>query len=194
MIECARIEFVTSALKPEEFPLRKNDQGKVLPEVALIGRSNVGKSSLLNVLFRKKIAKASATPGKTQRINFFVADKQVLFADLPGYGYSKAPTKLVAEWSSAIDEYLNHRPTLKLLLVLVDVRRGLSSHETSMLDWAANKRIPVLVIFTKTDTVSPNQLKQALETVSTKAIGFSKNDLGARKTLIRELNHALAAG
>ncbi len=188
MIDFHDVHFVTSALHPEEFPTLKNDQGNILPEIAVVGRSNVGKSSLLNVLFQKKLVKTSATPGKTQRINFFVADKRVLLVDLPGYGYSKAPKELVGEWSSAIDAYLNTRTTLKLILLLIDVRRGPSERENAMLAWAETKQIPVLVIFTKTDTVSANEQKKTMSTISGQTIPFSKKDPSARNRLLREVN------
>ena len=116
-----KARFLLSTLT--EFPTLKDPRGKPLPEIALVGRSNVGKSSLINhLLGQKKMAKTSATPGKTQLLNFFLVDEQFLLVDLPGYGYAKAPPGEIEKWSHAIDAYINGRPTLRLILLLVDSR------------------------------------------------------------------------
>ncbi|HEY4255346.1 MAG TPA: ribosome biogenesis GTP-binding protein YihA/YsxC [Chlamydiales bacterium] len=194
MIPFKDVKFLTSALYPAEFPNLKDSQGKLLPDIALVGRSNVGKSSLLNSLFQKKLVKTSATPGKTQRINFFIADEKLLVVDLPGYGYSKAPIETVEEWGRAIDAYLNERKTLRLILLLVDIRRGAADREQMMIEWAQAKNIPLLVVFTKTDTVSPAEKEKALRSLSKEisTIGFSSKELWARKALIHELNKKLS--
>jgi len=150
-----------------EFPHLKDPRGKPLPEIALAGRSNVGKSSLLNhLLGQKKLAKTSATPGKTQLLNFFSIDDRFLLVDLPGYGFAKAPKDTVRNWSQSIDAYLNSRPTLKLILLLLDCRRELSEEDLSLLNWAEAKQIPLLAILTKTDKLSRSQIDTQLQRLS----------------------------
>lgn len=152
--------FITSALLPNEWPSLKTPQGNPMPEIALIGRSNVGKSSLINALLKQKnLAKTSSTPGKTQRMQFFLIDDALLLADLPGYGYAKAPPEAIATWSEAIDTYLHTRSTLKLLLLLLDSRRSPSPEDQQVLQWAQESSIPFLIILTKTDKLSPAELK-----------------------------------
>lgn len=160
--------FLLSTLT--EFPLLKDPQGRLLPEIALAGRSNVGKSSLINHLLNHKIAKSSSTPGKTQLLNFFSIDEKMLFVDLPGYGYAKAPIEAVNKWSEAIDQYLNNRAQLKLLLLLVDSRREVSEEDLSLADWAKEKKIPLLAILTKTDKLSAPELKTQMQKAQ-KALG-----------------------
>ncbi|MBU6383613.1 MAG: ribosome biogenesis GTP-binding protein YihA/YsxC [Verrucomicrobia bacterium] len=147
-----------------DFPSLKDPRGTPLPEVALAGRSNVGKSSLINHLFgQKNVAKTSATPGKTQLINFFAVDETFLMVDLPGYGFAKAPLEAVQKWSSAIDAYLNNRPTLKLILLLVDVRREMCREDLQMMEWAHARQIPLLLILTKTDKLNRSEKADALK-------------------------------
>jgi GTP-binding protein len=180
--------FVTSALKPEEFPLLKTPSGKIYPELALVGRSNVGKSSLINALFQNaSLAKISSTPGKTQRILFFEVDRQALLVDLPGYGYARAPKEKVNEWSLAIDEYLNQRSHLRLLVLLVDVRREFSKEDIALQNWATMKKIPLLLVFTKSDKLSATEKRH----LKKEGILFSKKDLESRFQLIQALNRAL---
>lgn len=154
-----KARFLLSTLT--EFPVLKSPQGKLLPEIAFAGRSNVGKSSLINHLMnQKKLAKTSATPGKTRLLNFFSIDEKYMLVDLPGYGYAKAPKDEVEKWSVAIDAYINDRPTLKLILLLVDSRRGFGEEDQKMFDWATHKHIPLLVIFTKIDKLSRSEIDQ----------------------------------
>lgn len=152
-----KARFLLSTLT--EFPVLKDPRGALLAEIALAGKSNVGKSSLINhLLGQKKMAKISATPGKTQLLNFFLVDDKFLLVDLPGYGFAKAPPEEVAKWSRAIDTYMNHRSTLRLILLLVDSRRGGGPEDRVLVDWAEHKKIPLLVIFTKTDKLSQTEL------------------------------------
>lgn len=157
-----KAQFLLSTLSA--FPNLKDPRGNPLPEIALAGRSNVGKSSLINhLLNQKKLAKTSETPGKTQLLNFFLIDEKCLFVDLPGYGFAKAPPEAVQEWSQAIDHYLNTRPSLKLLLLLVDSRRLLNEEDLVLVQWAQEKQIPLFLIFTKTDKLRPLEVETLLQ-------------------------------
>ena len=174
--------FVSSGQNPH----LKNDQGHFLPEIAFVGKSNVGKSSLINALLHTKtLAKTSSTPGKTQRVNFFVVDEQALLVDLPGYGYSKAPKKDIETWSQAVDEYLNQSKMLRLLLLLIDSRRELTPEDLAMIEWTSAKQIPLLVIFTKRDKVS--QARHC----ATCSLAFSNREPDDRRHLIRKINEML---
>ncbi len=180
--------FVTSALLPAEFPKRK------LPEIALVGRSNVGKSSLINVLFQtKSIAKTSSTPGKTQRINFFLVDDAAFLVDLPGYGYAAAPKEEIVKWSQGIDDYLNQSKTLQLILLLIDIRRQPSKEDFALAEWAAAKQIPVLVVFTKRDKLSDAEgeknMKESLSLLPkvADALWFSNRNFHERRNLIQKI-------
>ena len=155
--------FLLSALEAKEFPVLKLPNGRFMPEIALVGRSNAGKSSFLNALLQSKnLAKTSSKPGKTQRINFFLVEESLLLVDLPGYGYAKAPKDEIAQWSRAIDDYLNHRPTLQLLILILDIRRKPSPEDLAIKDWAVAKGISLFVLFTKRDKLSDTEVEKAL--------------------------------
>lgn len=184
-----KAQFLLSTLT--EFPTLKSPQGKLLPEIALVGKSNVGKSSLINhLLNEKKLARTSATPGKTQLLNFFLIDDSFLLVDLPGYGFAKAPPEEIAKWAEAIDTYLNNRPTLRLLLLLIDSRRGIGEEDESILSWARAKKIPLLLIFTKTDKLSPQELKAHVKKYPD-AIHYSVNTQHPRAILEKKIKQAL---
>ncbi|MBX9745032.1 MAG: ribosome biogenesis GTP-binding protein YihA/YsxC [Chlamydiales bacterium] len=160
--------FTASSLLPEEYPQLKTPQGTPLPEIALVGRSNVGKSSLINALLhQKKLAKTSSIPGKTQRINFFLIDEKLLLADLPGYGFAKAPASLSIEWSQAIHTYFQTRTSLKLVFLLIDSRRGPSKEDWQVIEWGKNQSFSLIVILTKIDKLSPSELQLALAQAKT---------------------------
>ncbi|HEX2582702.1 MAG TPA: ribosome biogenesis GTP-binding protein YihA/YsxC [Chlamydiales bacterium] len=184
--------FITSALLPTEFPKRK------LPEIALAGRSNVGKSSLINTLFQtKKTAKTSSTPGKTQRINFFLVDDSSFLVDLPGYGYAAAPDEEILKWSQAIDDYLNQSQMLRLILLLIDIRREPSKEDLALAEWASLKQIPVLVVFTKQDKLSEIEGKKSIEKSLSllpkvaDALSISNRNVQQRRHLIQKINTLL---
>lgn len=186
-----KARFLLSTLT--EFPILKSPQGKLLPEVALAGKSNVGKSSLINhLLNQQKMAKTSATPGKTQLLNFFIIDEKFLLVDLPGYGFAKAPLEEVEKWSLAIDAYIRNRPTLKLILLLIDSRRGESEEDRVIIDWAKDKKIPLLVIFTKTDKLSRTELETLMKNNPT-AIAYSITNSSSRHIVEKRIEQILWA-
>ncbi|MBS0012832.1 MAG: YihA family ribosome biogenesis GTP-binding protein [Desulfobacterales bacterium] len=148
--------FETSAAKPGQYP------EAVLPEIAFAGRSNVGKSSLINTLLnRRHLVKTSATPGKTRLINFFVINDAFYFVDLPGYGYARVSQKERKKWGPMVETYLSSRPTLRAVVLLQDIRRMPGSEEIQMLEFLEHLHLPVLVILTKADKFSKN--KQVLQ-------------------------------
>ncbi|MFW6082321.1 MAG: ribosome biogenesis GTP-binding protein YihA/YsxC [Desulfosalsimonas sp.] len=126
-----------------------------LPEIAFAGRSNVGKSSLINTLLnRRHLVKTSATPGKTRLINFFVINKAFSFVDLPGYGYAKVPASEREKWGRMVETYLSTRPTLRGVVVLQDIRRMPGEEESQLLDYLGHYRIPAVMVLTKADKFS----------------------------------------
>ncbi len=125
---------------------------EIIPEVAFIGRSNVGKSSLINMLCnRKGLAKVSNTPGKTQTINFFRVDNRWNLVDLPGYGYAKISKKMRAKWEKMIERYLLLRPQLMVVFVLIDSRHKLQKIDLEFINWLGERQIPFVIVYTKTD-------------------------------------------
>ena len=174
-----------------DFPKLKSPQGVLLPEIALAGKSNVGKSSLINhLLGMKHLAKISATPGKTQAINFFLIDEKFLLVDLPGYGFAKASIEKIGEWSKAIDAYINNRPTLKLILLLIDSRRKVGVEDKHLMDWAKAKQIPLLLIMTKTDKLSSSE-KESLLKEYPEAIPYTIVDASSRHIVKKRIEQIL---
>lgn len=157
-------EFVKSALAAKDYPLLKGPQGFFLPEIAVVGRSNVGKSTLLNDLFQsKRLVKTSSQPGKTQTINFFTLNQQLSFVDLPGYGYAQVCQSIQKQWGPMVESYLNSRDYLKLILFLLDIRRIPSVEDLQLMAWIRAKQIPSLLILTKVDKVNLSEKKQQTE-------------------------------
>jgi GTP-binding protein len=136
------------------------------PEVAFAGRSNVGKSSLLNRLVgQNRLARVSKTPGRTQQINFFLVDERVTFVDLPGYGFARVPVPVKLQWKALVETYLAQRRGLRGVVVLVDLRRGIESDDALLLDYLRAHRLPTLVVGTKAD-----KLGRAARTAHAKAL------------------------
>lgn len=154
-------EFLKSALKEADWP-RDNTA-----EVAFLGRSNVGKSSLMNSLLGVHgLARASSTPGRTQLLNFFVINDRFRFVDLPGYGYARAPRAVKAEWSQAAEEYLAIRQQLVLSIHIVDSRHDPSKQDLQLHEWLVHHHKPHLIVATKSDKLSNNELRKNIERIS----------------------------
>jgi GTP-binding protein len=135
----------------------------VLPEFAFSGRSNVGKSSLINTLLnRRGFAKTSATPGRTQSINFMEINRTFCFVDLPGYGYANVPLSVRKKWLPLIEGYLKNRPTLRLVIIIGDVRREPQEEELLYAEWLKQHGIPLMVVLTKIDKVTKQQQMKSL--------------------------------
>lgn len=147
-----------------------------LPEIAFAGRSNVGKSSLLNALFnRKNYVKVSSRPGKTQGLNFFLLPGTCNFVDLPGYGYARVSKQLQSQWSALIASYLERRSQLRLVVVIMDLRHEAKKLDRELLLWLKQKGIPSLCVYTKADKLSTNQ-KQKMARILDAGHGLSPTD------------------
>ena len=156
--------FMTAATSVAHFP------APAIPEVAFLGRSNVGKSSVINSLLGAKIAKTSSTPGRTQSINFFEVrwpgkpQPEVVFADLPGYGYARVPREIHDQWSGFVEPYLRQRPCLALCLALVDLNVPPQASDRQLLDFLVSAERPFLMVGTKADKLSGNTLRNSIST------------------------------
>ena len=154
-------EFVTSAVKPQHYPPPE------YPEIAFAGRSNVGKSSLINTLVnRKRLVKTSNTPGRTQLINFFLINSNLSFVDLPGYGYARVPAAIQKQWGPMIETYLASRETLMGVVLLVDIRRTPRQEEHDLLRWLDSHRRPYRIVVTKADKLSRNKQVRPLRVIA----------------------------
>lgn len=200
-LEFLKCRFVTSAVKDTQYPTVKDPRGRVLPEIAVVGRSNVGKSSLINHLFNVKgLAKTSSTPGKTQLLNFFSVDEKVLFADLPGYGYAKVPDKVRAEWGPMVQKYLEIRPSLELILFLIDIRREPTQEDRQFVEWVAAAQKTLILVLTKADKLTLNQRHQQASKILKAlppdaiqaAVAYSVTKNIGRRELISAIQEALA--
>jgi len=182
-------EFVTSAVRPQQYPPAD------LPEFAFAGRSNVGKSSLINTLVsRKKLVLTSSSPGKTRLINFFRVNDALMFVDLPGYGYARVSEDERRKWRPMIERYLSGRENLKGVVVILDIRRTPNEEDAQLLDWLARREIPAVQVVTKADKLSKTaQAKQlkiiagALEVDPDELVLFSSKSRQGRDVLWRTL-------
>ena len=171
-------EFVTSAVQKSQYP----EEG--LPEIAFAGRSNVGKSSLINTLVnRKRLVKTSSTPGRTQLINFFDINQSLTFVDLPGYGYARVPAAVRKKWGPMIETYLSARQTLKGVVIIMDIRRLPREEEQNLIHWLAHYSIASILVLTKTDKLSKTKLiKQQAAIVEALAVEREDAILFSAKT------------
>jgi GTP-binding protein len=164
-------EFITSAVRQNQYP------PDTQPEVAFAGRSNVGKSSLINTLVnRKNLVKTSARPGRTQTLNFFLINKQYRFVDLPGYGFAEVPLSVRAGWKGMVEEYLGSRRSLKLVVLILDVRRDPGSDDASLMRWLEAAGKPFLAVLTKADKLSKN-VQQAQHRIIQERLLLKKEEM-----------------
>ncbi len=168
------VEFVVSAYNSSQFPTDG------LAEVAFIGRSNVGKSSMLNTLLqragkrisnnkavnRKGLAKISQTPGRTQAVNFFRVEGQLYFVDLPGYGYAKAPRQEIDRWRRLAENYLQDRAPLRLVVLIIDIRHGPTVLDHQMVDWLKFNELPFCVAASKSDKLKPVARQRSIRSIA----------------------------
>lgn len=161
MISIRKAEYITSAVNSKGYP-----EGD-LPEIALAGRSNVGKSSLINkFLNRKNLARTGNTPGKTQMLNFYNINDEFTFVDLPGYGYAKVPKGMKSNWGKMMEEYFSRRENLKAVIQVIDIRHEPSLEDQEMHGFLRNRGIPVLVVATKADKISRGKLSKHLNQIA----------------------------
>ena len=162
-------KFIKSASKKAEFI---EDE---LNQIALVGRSNVGKSSLINMLTNNsKMAKTSSTPGRTRLVNYFNINNQFYLVDLPGYGFAKASKSTTSAWDSVMNDYFVENPKLKVVMLLLDCRIMPTDLDKQMLDYLAENEIPAIVVLTKTDKISRSELNNTINKIS-KDIRFNKD-------------------
>lgn len=183
--------FVKSAFGKEDWLKDKK------PEIAFLGRSNVGKSSLINSLVGSKgLARTSNKPGRTQSINFFLINDKFYFVDLPGYGFAKVPEKMRRSWAKMAEEYLLEREQLKLSIHLVDIRHEPTELDKSLHEWLIFHQRPHIIVATKADKVSSNQLQKSLSNIrrafpDSKVIAYSSVTGEGKKTVWQEINSAI---
>ena len=154
-------DFVISAVSENDFPREE------IPEVVFAGRSNVGKSSLINRLTgNSKLARTSTTPGKTQSINFYRLNRSFFFVDLPGYGYAKAGKAAVRHWKRLVDQYFQKRSTIVLAIQLIDARMPPTELDVQLAGWLEKLDVPRMLVATKSDKLSNNQQREQLRVIS----------------------------
>jgi GTP-binding protein len=184
-------EFIKSAFSEEHW----TTDG--LPEIAFLGRSNVGKSSLLNSLLQRRgLARTSNTPGRTQSINFFLINGSFYFVDLPGYGYAKVSKAMRKDWGKMAEEYLSKRRELRLFIQLIDSRHKPTALDRDLNEWLEFHKKNTLVVATKTDKMSNNQLNKAIGEIEAalpgrKIIAYSSETGKGREAVWREIEKSL---
>lgn len=155
-------EFIISAVSATQYPTDG------LPEIGLAGRSNVGKSSLINrMIMRKSLARTSSQPGKTQQLNYYLINHNFYFVDVPGYGYAKVSKTQRAAWGRMLEAYFQQRNTLCLVLLVVDLRHAPTTDDCIMYNWLHHYQVPVCVVATKADKISKNRLPKHIKQVET---------------------------
>jgi len=188
------VEFIKSAVKPSHYP--EYD----FPEIAFAGRSNVGKSSLINTLIqRRNMVKTSSKPGCTQLVNFFLVNDNISFVDLPGYGYAKVSKKIRSQWQPMVNLYLSQRQNLLGLILLIDIRRDPGKEEVDMVDWLESHKMPYLVILTKSDKLSKTKQKKRVLSICSQMnreqkniILFSAKTKKGRDTILDEIENLIS--
>lgn len=184
-------EFIKSAFTEDDWPRAS------LPEIAFLGRSNVGKSSLINSLLGVKgLARTSSTPGRTQSLNYFLINNRFHFVDLPGYGYARVPKNIRAEWGEMATNYLAKRSELVLSIQIVDSRHEPTSQDLQLHDWLQHHGKQGLVVATKSDKLSNNELRQSIERTrrmfgTEKVIAYSATTRRGREEVWRSIEEAI---
>ena len=169
-MDFSKIDFLLSVHSLKQLP----EEG--MPEIAFAGRSNVGKSSLMNKLIdRKALVKVSARPGKTQGLNYFQVGNQFHLVDLPGYGYAKVPKGMKDAWQALISSYLENRVSLRCVVVIIDIRHEAKAQDTQLLEWLREKSIPSLAVYTKIDKLSGSARGKHAQILD-KGHGIQKNE------------------
>ncbi len=187
------VEFVKSAVKPDQYP--EYD----FPEIGFAGRSNVGKSSLINTLIQRKgMVKTSSKPGCTQLINFFLVNGDLSFVDLPGYGYAKVSKKIRAQWQPMVELYLSKRESLLGLVLLIDIRRDPGKEEFDLVKWLESHGTPYLIVLTKADKLSKTKQAKRRTAICSQlnreeqgVILFSTKTRQGRETVLDEINNLI---
>jgi GTP-binding protein len=187
------VQFLKAAVHPDQFPSGR------LPEVAVVGRSNVGKSSLINVLVgRKGLARTSQTPGKTQLIHFYQVEDRFLLVDLPGYGYARVPESVRKRWRPMVEGYLTARESLRLVVFLLDIRRVPNEQDLQLKEWLTNRGIPACFVATKADKLSRgarasqvSRIAMSLEVPAAEVLRFSVLEREGRRALWGRITGAL---
>ena len=181
-------EFLLSASTTRQFP------AATLPEIAFAGRSNVGKSTLINSLLnRKKLVKTSATPGKTQLINFFKINDKFYFVDLPGYGYAKVPESVRRKWQNLVEAYLSERETLRNVVLIIDCRHNPTVQDRQLLEWLEYYQRPSLIVASKIDKLKRGQVQKHLQkikhdlSIESVPLGHSSMQYGRREEIWKKL-------
>lgn len=165
------VELAAVAVKAAQYP------EETMPEVAFAGKSNVGKSSLINTMInRKALARTSQNPGKTRTINFYNVENKLYFVDLPGYGYARAPKSEIAKWGKMIEDYLIKRESLKAIIMLVDIRHEPGENDRMMYDWLKHYGHRIIVVATKSDKLNRSQIPKHKKMLSA-AFGLEKEDI-----------------
>ncbi len=154
--------FEITAVSPAQYPVAD------FPEVAFVGRSNVGKSSILNTLTnRKSLARVGATPGVTKAVNFFNIDNRMFFVDLPGYGYASVSKDKKSSWEVVVEKYLFTRANLKMIVMLVDIRHSPTKDDKIMYKWILDSKIPYIIVASKADKISKGQIQKHVQVIRT---------------------------
>lgn len=165
-----QVDFITSVFKTSKLPPAE------YPEIAFAGRSNVGKSSLINKMVnRRGLVKVSSRPGKTQSLNFFLVEESLYLVDLPGYGFAKVPKKIKNDWQGMITSYLERRESLCCVVVIVDLRHAAKVQDRELVDWLRMNGLPLLMVYTKADKLSRNQ-RQKQAAILDAGFGTDRNE------------------
>jgi len=193
MVNFHDVRFVVSAYQLDQLPAEEH------PEIAFAGRSNVGKSSLLNRLMnRRNLVKVSARPGKTQSLNFYLADQNLYLVDLPGYGFARVNKNLQEHWQRLVTGYLENRETLRCVVVVIDIRHEPKRLDRQLVDWLKTRTLPFLLVYTKSDKLSANRrarqaaaLDAGFGVAASDRVVFSAKTGFGRQQSLENLDHRL---